>query len=230
VAVQADFLRQIPLFATLAPEDLALVARVTVARRYQRGDIIILAGQEGGALCFVRSGLVKVFKTSEEGKEQVLRLIAAGQTFNDVPALDGGPNPASAMALEPTVVYATSGVQLRRLIAERPGVAEAVVRTLAAALRYLVSVVEDLSFLPVRARVAKILLEQEVERAQAQTPGEGGEQAHHRLTQQEMAAMAGTAREMVGRALKELELAGAVRNDHGHITVLNRERLHILAS
>jgi CRP-like cAMP-binding protein len=230
MAVQADVLRQIPLFATLAPEDLALVARVTVARRYQRGDIIILAGQEGGALCFVRSGLVKVFKTSEEGKEQVLRLIAAGQTFNDVPALDGGPNPASAMALEPTVVYATSGVQLRRLIAERPGVAEAVVRTLAAALRYLVSVVEDLSFLPVRARVAKILLEQEVERAQAQTPGEGGEQAHHRLTQQEMAAMAGTAREMVGRALKELELAGAVRNDHGHITVLNRERLHILAS
>ena len=226
MAVRPEVLRQIPLFATLTPEDLALVARVTVARRYQRGDLIILAGQPGGALCFVRSGLVKVFKTSEEGKEQVLRLIGAGQTFNDVPALDGGPNPASAMALEPTVVYATGGAQLRRLIAERPGVAEAVVRSLAAALRYLVSMVEDLSFLPVRARVAKILLDQEVEQAS----GEGEGQVHHRLTQQEMAAMAGTAREMVGRALKELEQAGAVHNDHGRITVLNRERLQILAS
>lgn len=233
MTVRAEALRQIPLFATLAPDDLALVARVTVARRYQRGDIILLAGQPSGPLCFVRSGLVKVFKTSEEGKEQVLRLIGAGHTFNDVPALDGGPNPASAMALEPTTVYATSGAELRRLIAERPGVAEAVVRSLASALRYLVSVVEDLSFLPVRARVAKILLEQEIEQTQVQGEGESGEQGervHHRLTQQEMAAMAGTAREMVGRALKELELAGAVRNDRGRITVLNRERLQILAS
>jgi CRP-like cAMP-binding protein len=232
MAVQPDVLRQIPLFATLAPEDLALVARVTVTRRYQRGDIILLAGQPGGALCFVRSGLVKIYKTSEEGKEQVLRLIGAGQTFNDVPAFDGGSNPASVMALEPTVVYATNGVELRRLIAERPGVAEAVVRSLAAALRYLVSMVEDLSFLPVRARVAKILLDREAERIleMAEDGRKGGEAAHHRLTQQEMAAMAGTAREMVGRVLKELEQAGAVRNEHGRITVLDHERLRILAS
>lgn len=230
MAVQPEALRQIPLFAALAPEDLVMVARVTVARRYQRGDLILLAGQPGGALYFVRSGLVKVFKTSEEGKEQVLRLIGAGHTFNDVPALDGGPNPASVMALEPTVVYATSGAELRRLIAERPGVAEAVVRSLAATLRYLVSVVEDLSFLPVRARVAKILLDQDAEQAQGKAEGGEAEAAHHRLTQQEMAAMAGTAREMVGRALKELEQAGAVRNDRGHITVVNRERLQILAS
>lgn len=228
MAVQAETLRQIPFFAALAPEDLALVARVTVMRRFQRSDIIILAGQPGGALYFVRSGLVKVFKTSEDGKEQVLRLIDAGRTFNDVPALDGGLNPASAMALEPTEVYATSGAELRRLIAERPGVAEAVVHTLASTLRYLVSMVEDLSFLSVRARVAKILLEQDLEQSQGEAGD--GEPAHHRLTQQEMAAMAGTAREMVGRALKELEQGGAVRNDHGRITVVNRERLQILAS
>ncbi|HKS71372.1 MAG TPA: helix-turn-helix domain-containing protein, partial [Ktedonobacterales bacterium] len=102
----------------------------------------------------------------------------------------------------------------------------------------LVSMVEDLSFLPVRARVAKILLDQEAEQAPGESEGEsegegegeGKGRVRHRLTQQEMAAMAGTAREMVGRALKELEQAGAVRNDHGRITVLNRERLQILAS
>ncbi|HUY77398.1 MAG TPA: Crp/Fnr family transcriptional regulator [Ktedonobacterales bacterium] len=222
--VRAEVLRGVPLFATLTPDDLAQVAVVSVERRYTRGDIIILAGQEGGALYFVRRGLVKVFKTSEEGKEQVLRLIGAGSTFNDVPALDGGPNPASVMALEPTVVYATSGAQLRRLIAERPGVATAAVHTLASALRYLITVVEDLSFRHVRARIAKLLLDQEEENAKQEN------QTPRRLTQQEMAAMAGTAREMVGRALKELEAAGAVRNDHGHLTVLSRERLQLLSS
>ncbi|HEX9037739.1 MAG TPA: Crp/Fnr family transcriptional regulator [Ktedonobacterales bacterium] len=219
--IDLDVLRQIPMFASLAPDDLASVAAVTRERRYARGDVIVLAGLDGGALYFVRRGLVKVYKTSDEGKEQTLRLMGPGQTFNDVPALDGGPNPASAMAMEPTVVYAVSGAQLRRLIVERPGVAEATVRTLGAALRHLVTLVEDLSFRHVRARVAKILLEQEERIAQS-------DQEPHRLTQQEIAALAGTAREMVGRALKELEGAGAIRSAHGVISVVNRERLQLL--
>jgi CRP/FNR family transcriptional regulator len=224
MAVQAEALRSVPLFATLAHDDLALVARVTVERSYIRGDIIILAGQTGGALYYVHSGLVKVYKTSDEGKEQALRLIGAGATFNDVPALDGGPNPASVMAMEPTTVYATSGEQLRRLIVERPGVAAAAVRTLTSALRYMITVVEDLSFRHVRARIAKLLLDQDEENAKLTN------QPPRHLTQQEMAAMAGTAREVVGRALKELEMAGAVRNDHGRLTVLSRERLQMLSS
>lgn len=224
MTVQLDAVQQIPLFATLAPDDLTQVARVTSVQHYTRGDIILLAGERGGGLYYVASGLVKVFKTSEDGKEQVLRLIGAGHTFNDVPALDGGPNPASAMVMEPTVVYSTSGIELRRLIAERPAVAGAVVHTLASAMRLLVALVEDLSFRSVRARVAKILLEQYAAGSEAQ-----GEHHARRLTQQEIAAMAGTAREMVGRALKELEEAGAIHSEHGQITILNTERLALLA-
>ncbi len=219
--VEPDVLRQIPLFAGLSAEDLTHIAHVTVERRFDRGDVVILEGDPGGALHFVRSGLIKVFKTSPDGKEQVLRLIAAGHTFNDVPALDGGPNPASAAALEPSLLYVVSRNALRQLILQRPAVAEGAVRSLASALRHLVALVEDLSFRHVTARVAKILLEQEALRdAQGQT---------HRLTQQEMAAMAGTAREMVGRALKELEAAGAVEMRQGRVVVLDAQRLRLLA-
>jgi CRP-like cAMP-binding protein len=223
--VESGELRKVSLFAPLSEDDMARVAAVTVERRYERGDIIILEGDRGGALYFVRSGLVKVFKSSPGGKEQVLRLIEAGRTFNDVPALDGGPNPASAAALEPSVVYATGGAELRRLIAERPGVALATVQALAGALRHLVTLVEDLSFRHVTARVAKILIEQDTS---AGASGASGK-AVHRLTQQEMAAMAGTAREMVGRALKELEATGAIRIQRGRITVVSRERLAMFA-
>ncbi len=223
--VESEELRKASLFAPLSEDDMARVAAVTVERRYERGDIIILEGDRGGALYFVRSGLVKVFKSSPGGKEQVLRLIEAGRTFNDVPALDAGPNPASAAALEPSIVYATGGAELRRLIAERPGVALATVQALAGALRHLVALVEDLSFRHVTARVAKILIEQD---ASAGASGASGK-AVHRLTQQEMAAMAGTAREMVGRALKELEATGAIRIQRGRITVVNRERLAMFA-
>jgi len=219
--VESEELRKVSLFAPLSVDDMARVAAVTVERHYERGDIIILEGDRGGALYFVRSGLIKVFKSSPGGKEQVLRLIEAGRTFNDVPALDAGPNPASAAALESSIVYATGGAELRRLIAERPGVALATVQALAGALRHLVTLVEDLSFRHVTARVAKILIEQD---ASAGASGASGK-AVHRLTQQEMAAMAGTAREMVGRALKELEATGAIRIQRGRITVVSRERL-----
>jgi CRP-like cAMP-binding protein len=220
--VDVEVLHRIPFFATLSPKDLTQVAAMTIERHYHRGDIILLEGEPGGALHYVHSGLVKVFKTSPQGKEQVLHLIAAGHTFNDVPALDGGPNPANAAAIEPSVIYVIRRVELLRLIMTRPEVAEAVVQTLASALRHLVVLVEDLSLRHVTARVAKILLDQEA----------SAQQGHHvyHLTQQEMAALAGTAREVVGRALKELEAAGALEMRRGRAVVLNRERLHMLSS
>ncbi len=74
----------------------------------------------------------------------------------------------------------------------------------------------------VTARLAKILLDQEESSEQ--------DQRAHRLTQQEMAALAGSAREVVGRALKELETAAAIEMRQGHAVVLNQERLRMLAS
>jgi CRP/FNR family transcriptional regulator len=220
--VDVTILRRIPVFSALGPEDLARVAALTVERTFQRGDSVILEGDRAGALYYVRDGLIKIFKTSTEGKEQVLRLIGPGNTFNEVPALDGGPNPASAAAMQASTVYAVSSAALRRLIVERPDVAVGAVRALADALRHLVALVEDLSFRHVTARVAKILLDQEAAAG-------GLSQGMRRLTQQEMAAMAGTAREMVGRALKELEAAGAIELQQGHVVVVDSDRLRLLA-
>jgi CRP-like cAMP-binding protein len=217
MGVNSEIVRQIPLFATLTAEELEHVAAVTLERSYERGDIILLEGDPGGALHYVYSGLVKVFKTSSEGKEQVLRLIRPGHTFNDVPALDGGPNPASAAAMESSVVYIMRRVDLKTLIRERPAVAEAVTQTLAVALRHMVALVEDLSFRHVTSRVAKVLLDQE-------RVAQKGQKVH-RLTQQEMAALVGTAREVVGRSLKELEASGAIELRQGRVTVLEPERL-----
>src|SRR6266516_6577447 len=100
MTIQIEMLRKISYFSMLSPDELALVASVTVERHFNRGDLILTEGETEGSLCYVCSGLVKVFKASPEGKEQVLRLIGAGFTFNDVPALDGGPNPASVAAVE----------------------------------------------------------------------------------------------------------------------------------
>jgi CRP/FNR family transcriptional regulator len=189
-------------------------------RSYQRGEIVILEADPCEAIYFVKTGRVKVFKTSPEGREQVLRIMKPGDTFNEVPVFDGGPNPASVQALEPTELYLLAKVDMQRLMREMPGVCINVTRILASRLRHLVELVEDLSFRHVTGRVAKLLLQHA---AEPSAPNGAG-----RLTQQQMATMAGTAREMVGRALKSLEQAGAIRVERGRIVILDKDALERL--
>lgn len=216
-----EALRQIPLFAALGPADLASIQPLTRLRYYERGEIIALEGEQGGPLRYVRSGAIKLFAISAEGREQVLRLVTAGQIFNTAAALTDGPSVASAATLEPSEVYVIPAGELRRLMTVHPQMAQAAVGILASALREVVTLVEELSFHHVDERIARLLLEQEqcsCERCRA-----------HRLTQQELAAVVGTAREVVGRTLQDWQDAGAVRIQRGSIVVLNQERLRSLA-
>ena len=79
MAVGVEELRQVPIFAPLAADDLKFVAAVTFERRYGRGDIIVVEGDSGGALCYVRSGLVSsrvISATTRRRKATCVREIA----------------------------------------------------------------------------------------------------------------------------------------------------------
>jgi CRP/FNR family transcriptional regulator len=164
---------------------------------------------------FVASGAVKVFKTSAEGKEQILSIVRPGESLNEVPVFDGGPNPVSVRAMGPVLLYGIKKHDMQAILREHPQIALNVIKALAKRVRHLVSLVEDLSFRHVISRVAKILLEHSV----------GERDRGPRLTQQEMAAMAGTAREVVGRSIKALEERGAIKVDRHRIVITDKETL-----
>lgn len=73
--VDIDVVQRIPLFAPLKRDELIPIAAMTTVRHYERGETILQEEDIGGGLHYVQKGLVKVFKTSLEGREQVLRLI-----------------------------------------------------------------------------------------------------------------------------------------------------------
>lgn len=216
-----DVLQRVPYFRNLDRGDLVATARCIVERHYLPGEILFLEGEECHGLYIVHSGLVRIYKASADAREQVLRLMGPGDSFNEVPVFDGGPNPASAQAMEPAAVFLLPKRDVQALVRGNPAFAATVVAILASRLRHLVSLVEDLSFRHVTARIAKILL-------QSARPSEGvgaGAPLRRRLTQQEMAEMAGTAREVVSRAIKALEQVGAIRVDRGQITIVDPEAL-----
>jgi CRP/FNR family transcriptional regulator len=181
--------------------------------------MVLLEGEPCEGLGFVVSGRVKVVKLSADGKEQVLRLLGPGRTFNDVPVFDGGPNPSSVQAVAPSVIGLLPKAAVQSLVDTQPKVAAAVIRVLASRLRALTVVIEDLALRGVVARVAKLLLDC-ARGHPALLEGPGGT-CQHRLTQQEIAAMTGSVREVVQRALKSLERDGAIRMERARVVVLD---------
>jgi CRP/FNR family transcriptional regulator len=220
-----DPLLAIPYFSALTPEQRARV--MGAARRLQvaAGQTLFVEGEPCTGLYVVVSGLVKLFKTSPDGKEQVLRHMSAGDSFNEVPVFDGGVNPVSAAAVDGGELVVLSRAVMLDVMREYPAVAQEVVQVFASRLRHLVALVEDLSFRQVTARVARILL-------QSVAPHEGvgaGVGGRARVTQREIAEMAGTSREVVARALKALEEAGAIDVRRGDIHVMDEARLTTLS-
>ncbi len=215
MAVQLEFLKSILYFSDLGLAELESIRKLVFEKTADRAEIVLLEGEPAANLYFVASGVVKVFKTSAEGKEQILSIVRPGGSFNDVAIFDGGPNPASARAMGPVLLYGIKRNDMEAILRDHPQIALNVVKVLARRVRHLVSLVEDLSFRHVISRVAKILFEY--------IGGEVGRGP--RLTQQEMAAMAGTAREVVGRSLKALEEEGAIKLDHHRIIITDKEAL-----
>ena len=215
MTVQSDFLKSVLYFTDLGPAELESVKNLIFEKSADRAEMILLEGEPAVNLYFVASGALKVFKTSVEGKEQVLNIVRPGESFNDVPIFDGGPNPASAQAMGPVLLYGIAKSDMKAILGNYPQIALNVIKVLARRVRYLISLVEDLSFKHVIGRVAKILLAHIGE-----DMGRGP-----RLTQQEMAAIAGTAREVVGRSLKALEEEGAIKLDRHRIIITDKEAL-----
>ncbi|MFC1592638.1 Crp/Fnr family transcriptional regulator [Candidatus Omnitrophota bacterium] len=219
MAIQVELLKSIPYFSGLSSAELDSIKQRVFERTAERGNVILLEGEPAEALFFVTSGAVKVFKVSPAGKEQILSIVRPGESFNDVPVFDDGPNPASAQAMGPVVLYGIRKGEFKIILQNHPQIALNIIKVLAERVLQLVTLVEGLSFRHVISRVAKILLEHT----------DDGADRRPRLTQQEMAAMAGTAREVVARSLKEMEEEGLLRLDRHRIVITDKEALNKIA-
>jgi CRP-like cAMP-binding protein len=219
-SANVDLLRRISYFASLPDGLLEELASLARERHYARGQVIFLEGEPCAGLHIVDSGIVRIFKVSPQGREQVLEQLGPGGTFNDVAVLDGGPNPASAMAAEDARVWVVDRADIRRLAAVHPELAWALIESIAGRARHLVAMVEDLSLRSVKARLAKLLL------AEAEhTAGQAQINRDQMVTQAEMAARLGTVREMIGRALRDLADDGLITFDRHRIIIQDREGL-----
>lgn len=214
-----EFLQSSPYFAGLDLPEIDSISGFVFEKKVGKGEVVTQEGDEAEALYFVVSGAVKCYKTSEEGKEQIIRIVLPGDSFNDVTVFDDGPNPASAEAMSAVLLYAIARRDMERILRDHPKVVANATTVLAARIRHFLELVEDLSFRQVIGRIARLLLDYAGD----------GTGPRPKLTQQEMAAAVGTAREVVGRSLKTLHEEGAIRMERNRIVIVDREGLKLTA-
>jgi CRP-like cAMP-binding protein/biotin operon repressor len=225
-AIRLERLRREPLFQKLPEDDLEWLARVSRTQCLSPGEVLILEGDECRAMYIVDVGTVRLSKSSSSsaygfGREQTIRLMVPGDSFNEVPVFDDGPNPVTAEALDEVCVIAISKKDVQELVERSPEFAGLIIKIMSQRLRHMLAMIEDVSMRDVTGRVAKILLQ-----VQHPTAGVGaGVSTGRRLTQREIAEMAGTAREVVARALKKMERTGAVTIKRGNVQIIDSELL-----
>jgi CRP/FNR family transcriptional regulator len=219
MSVQIEFIRSISYFIGLGQAELDSIGKLFFEKESKAGEILLFEGESADALYFVVAGVVKVFKTSASGKEQILQIIRPGESFNDVPVFTGGVNLANAAAMGNARLNIINKNDLEGVLRRYPQVALNVIKVISQRVQQMVSLVEDLSFRHVTGRVAKILLEY---------AGEDNNDKP-RLTQQEMASMIGTARELVGRSLKSLEEEGVIKLVRHRIIITDQGALKRIA-
>ena len=218
-------LSRLPLFSRLDVAALAAVEERTAARAVPAGTPLFRQGEPSRGLYVVAEGRVRVFRHARDGRERTLGVHGPGDALGEVPFLDGGPHPASAVAETDARLLFLSRDDFERLCRAHPEVAAGVIRELGRRLRRMAARVEKISRKDVPSRVALSLLEY------AEAEGSLAEGGTFRLprTQEEMAGELATTRESVARALARLRRDGAIRQAGPRVQIVSLQRLEDVA-
>lgn len=202
VCEKVQYLRLAQLFSDLTDEELnAISARVSL-REFQKHEIILFEEDTNRYMYSVLEGEVKVFYTSEEGKESIVAFHGKGESFGEVSLIDQLTIPATVAAVEKSVLLIIERKEFFKIIYDQPKVMNKLLCLLAGRLRSSWNQVRMLHFKDASFRVMLSIKELSAERG---TPVQKGVQLNLKLTHQNLADMTGLTRETVTRVLDKLK-------------------------
>jgi CRP/FNR family transcriptional regulator, cyclic AMP receptor protein len=181
-----------------------------------KGETLFERGDAGDGCYWLRRGVVTVCATSASGEQRILAILGPGALIGELAMIDGLPRSATVQAVRDCSFTFISRADFTAMLRRHPELHTEIMTTLAARLRQSDEEMIASSFLTVRARVARALLQ--FARHLGQETGKDRVQIQHRVTHSDLAAMAGVARESVSRTLgdwqKEKILEGSPREGY----------------
>ena len=214
-------LKAVKLFEGLAGPQLASLADIAQLKRLKAGAALFEAGQPGTHFYAVVTGKVRVYRAAPSGKEQILHVFGPGEAFAEVPVFEGKTYPASAQALEDSLLVTIARKGFVEVLRREPELALGVMALLSARLRAFVGQIAQLSLKEVPERLAGYLL---LLRA-----AQGRDELTLDLPKGQIASYLGTIPETLSRAIKKLTDLGLVEVAGSRVRVLDPAGLAALA-
>ncbi len=216
------FLKKVSLFKGVSGQDLQVIGRIAKTREMKKGETIFSKSSPGDSLYIVSKGRVKIFIQSATGKTKIFDYLEPGDFFGEMALFSSLDRSAAAKAVEPSTVIIIHAKDFQGILRTRPDMSLSMLKTLCIRLRRADQEIESLSFNNVLGRIAKILLDLS-DRYGKKTPA--GVMIKMPLSHQELADMAGTAREMVTRVLNRFKRTGCLSIEGKTVTLTDPAKL-----
>jgi CRP/FNR family transcriptional regulator, cyclic AMP receptor protein len=247
-----QLLGRVPVFSTLVESDLERIAQLSVPRRFEPGEVVFREGDASDTCYVVREGHARAIREHGDGRTITLATFGPGDIFGELAMFEDELRSATVEAIEPTLVVAVLGPDMRRLMTEHPEISTRLVISLGRRLREMNERLSRQSFQSVQSRVAVALselVEQELAegrdraltdgrhgslaedgadgslRSAGSAPTASGKEVLVTATQADLAQLAGSSRESASRFLAVLERAGVISQGRGRLVVHDPEAL-----
>lgn len=217
-----DYLKKVPYFNELEDKSLEEMHKILIIKSFKKGSIIFMEGEKGEAIYFVKSGKVKISKTSSVGKEHIIKIMEEGDIFAESVLFVGGEYPATAEAIEDSEVIMLKNQDIENLILKNSKIALSIIKLMAKRLKNVAVIIENLALRDSIGRTASVLLTFAKERG---INTKEGILLNLNLNRQDLANIVGTSRENVTRILSQMDKEGIIHLDRQKIIIKDIERL-----
>lgn len=211
-------LRECGFFADASDELVGRAARMSKFAPFRRGETVFAEGNTCDGMYVVVSGAVKVYKIGADGREHILHVAEAGDTFGEVAMFLGAGYPAFAGAVKDSLTVFVRKAPLMELLERSPGLSFQILASLAAWTHRLVNKLENATLRDAAGRLAQYLLSREKESEVVLS-----------VPKHTLAAHLGISSETLSRLLNRLEAAGCISGEGRVIRIADRAELENIA-
>jgi len=216
------YLKQVNLFSDLSDAEMDQMNNMTRMVNFKKKQPIYLPGDPGDYVYLLKSGLVKISRIDDDGKELTLAILEPGEIFGEIDVLEETARDSVAEVLDDAHICLITREDFNQFLKSQPQCSFKLTKLIGLRIKKIESRIEDLVFRDASARLAHLLLNL------SNTFGVNGPEGRTlktKMTHQELANLIGTTRETVSLTLGQFRQAGMISIEKREISILSKKGL-----
>ncbi|HHT55037.1 MAG TPA: Crp/Fnr family transcriptional regulator [Acholeplasma sp.] len=208
---------KVPIFSHLTEEEQKGIVKLVRVKKLKKGETLYNAGDHGSFLYVVHEGKVKISRYTEEGNEQVLRVLSTGDFAGEQALFTNNLASDFAITLEDSMVCVLDGAELKKHMLEKPEISVRIISELSKRLSESETKLESYNLDSVGKRVAQSIIKH----------SEGNDTFELPISKLDWASILGMSNETLSRKLSQFKKSGLIDlKGQREIIILDKDKLN----